>query len=1519
MFSGINTNRSPLRDAKGNRLQEKFYGPAGDALIDGSNVEITNKLTLGRRPGNPIYDTVNEWQNILSFDDFRVSKALPDAFGETTESILTMVSEGPDIGGYEPGNASLWALNSSLQRQLVWESGSPSAGQAYGVQVGNEWYFGNGVDNKKWLQTLFTRTAAVDSTLVPLNTYPFMTTYIIDPNTNIQQMIGAIVQSADQTVASPSVSNVYITSVKVVNNVLTLTVNSAPYNTGVDTGAVPAPPIGTSFFIWSLDNATGSGQFGVGGSLAFLQGMEIVITEVWNSTTVTANIIHANVAPTAITAGANTAFLQIQNGGSVPSISPSQYALLGPTVPVWGTTAPSANNDFGGSITLDGQVLWVNRGSTVENWGIEAPDEALVVSSFGASAGSWAPNTYYSPASIVQDAAGYLWQVFKAGTTGAGFSASAFTASPTPAPKFDIYAVTLNGIVGGLPSVTFSTENLTGARALIAGDTFVANRLRVATPTACNGLIFTVVSTINHGSYNYLTGSQWTVTATATSTIGLASAVGITADAGYGLITSSVATVNPIINAPNGSYFQSGTEVWLCIQPPVTANGVPGCGAIGGNGWVANQHFYEDDFIRQNGQWQQCVKGLMPFIHSLPPGQSVGQAPIGSVFSGSPSGIPVTPVTFYGFNASEMNQGTNKGYFPLAFNEAAPTLIPTSQPDSLWMQTGTGATQPTVPFPGNWPASSGGDIFFYNMGGGGFLGSPVDSGISSPGQGGATVCNVYVPTIGAPYQFCISHDDGAYFGLLGASATGSHTPPNNITGHSSTAYDIPPGALVGNNNSVSAGGEGGSPPGGVLTETGAFIFPNTGVYILESDWVNWENQGVMVITNAPLVGASTLGQNIPSGSISPFAWQDLSWSTTPTFNSFSVTGAAYAQFPYLPETTTAPYSYGITFGGNTLETNHIYTWMNLGNIGNFVAIASTAYTLPGTGIVVNTSTFLPYGTGISGTTIPTAIFTAASTVGSVTTQDGSVGDLTWINTGSSTAPTSTPGKITAISTQGFIYGIALVNTLDNTVSNMSPTNAVNGLGIQVKNGEIVFAPGEGLDINNIDPQADYVAIYRTTDGGSTELLIPSGGNTNYTVPLVQYLEYGYVDNTPDTGLDILVQGAVAQQNTPPPSGAVNLAYYLNRIWFSIGNTTYYTSGPLDPSGNGINGAAPGNTETNLSRVTRLVPSSIGVLEFTLSDVNIVPTPNGAILTGQPYVPGLGLSSYNALDINGTQIGMFTTDHQFVIFTPQHGVDHEGHPIANLLRMDIDEPGLAWNPAQAYVAWYVNGEDMGWFLADGTNGWYRLIQTPAPERNEDGGTWSPFATINPTTTYGYVGQGCGAIKAVEVEPGVHNLLMGPALTGGTDGFGSILYRNLDASSDGGSGTYNGGPLTNGTVYSSFGIFGSYVCAQPGQVAAIYFITTDQVNTGSPCTIGVIFNEALPYYTGSFDIIKNWVTDPPNLPESSSILGQRFYMSEAGDGDTAALCRHMQIMVQWPAEAANNELQSFTIFGSFGQEA
>src|SRR5579859_641919 len=83
--SGLWTNRSPLRDATTSRIAEKFYGQAGDALIAGLNVEITNKLTLARRPGTSVYDS-NSYTGVDRFYEFRL-------FDQNTETILLMIDQ----------------------------------------------------------------------------------------------------------------------------------------------------------------------------------------------------------------------------------------------------------------------------------------------------------------------------------------------------------------------------------------------------------------------------------------------------------------------------------------------------------------------------------------------------------------------------------------------------------------------------------------------------------------------------------------------------------------------------------------------------------------------------------------------------------------------------------------------------------------------------------------------------------------------------------------------------------------------------------------------------------------------------------------------------------------------------------------------------------------------------------------------------------------------------------------------------------------------------------------------------------------------------------------------------------------------------------------------------------------------------------------------------------------------------------------------------------------------------------
>jgi hypothetical protein len=244
------------------------------------------------------------------------------------------------------------------------------------------------------------------------------------------------------------------------------------------------------------------------------------------------------------------------------------------------------------------------------------------------------------------------------------------------------------------------------------------------------------------------------------------------------------------------------------------------------------------------------------------------------------------------------------------------------------------------------------------------------------------------------------------------------------------------------------------------------------------------------------------------------------------------------------------------------------------------------------------------------------------------------------------------------------------------------------------------------------------------------------------------------------------------------------------------------------------------------------------------------------------------------------------------------LNYVGFPIGDQFRLNNGTPGQSWNTADVYVAWNVNGEDAAWYVCDGKFGWYKLIDKPAPEA---GFCWSPFSTI----VAGGIQGNVGAIASVETTPGVHNLLIGPGSTNG-----NILSRNLLASTDGGTG------VANGTTYLAYGVFGSFVLALPGQVAKVMFIMCKSLRVGSPMVLGVLIDEAMPYYSGSMDIIKRWETDPPNLPQSKSFYKQRFYMSE--DHSQSAYCSDLQFMVSWPAEAALNELQTFSIWGAYEVE-
>ena len=1377
-------------------------------MIAGSNVEVSNRLTLVRRPGNSIFGSGSgSFANSQLFDEFIVNKATSDVFGTTLEEIFTMVSE--------PG--ALWAIGPTGVEQPVF-SDSAVTSPYYMQAVGNELYFSNGVDNKKWLQSLITWAPnfQIQGAQGNTGTYPFLDTYlltgdaftVVGPNTAdtsaqvIQQLVGVAVAYIEYININNGVLEVHISNSAAPTNALTQGVWNVPPYQGA---TIPI------FQLWGLNTATflNGVIFSASNSTQIKIGTTTVITA-----NLTGNAIGNFVVPTADQTWGSSG-MPIPDTGWVMQIGSTPVVPeTGTTVPVWGTYADyvSNTNDLwgapvseGGNFVLDGNLLWVNRGSNVENWGIAAPTVAITTSETNSTFSSWQADTYYSISGFIQSPAsdGSRW-----------------------------YQVTIPGTTG----LTWSATPISGQTAEFA--------LLSPQPTGWQG-----TTLYNEGEY-------------------------------AGSYPWHIATVPPLIDNvqyQNGEYITVASNV---------APSLPGIDPIYDNP--------QNSLVTNNGYLWQLQRQISQG-NTIPT-----NVPVSVVYGGSYEGqigswigpqVETAGWAVAGFGGCGYTNGGSGGFINIQFGSGigSPYYYGTSTPRNPSFCT----TSSSIMY-----------NYFGDQTGFGPMdqGNLTDAGVLTngsdiwPGRGADEFClitwgKIRIPVPGMLVTFTFQASDATYFGIeadSGATYTSStvitsqNGAPSNV---SPTSYCFGTQTNTPWNGYPIMGGWNGPSNMGSFSVT--LSFPVAGVFGMEvcygknSNGGSYDHIGLGVVANGSLM--------VPESS-STQPWFH-SGPSTPAFpsNPFSTTFAAQNTYAKAPELTANPYLLGArnSFMGTiaALAQGQELVWMNLGPVSTMQWTPGISVALGDTAVIKAGYEYFAYEPGDTGSTTPTTWNSAIYSL----TQDN--GTLQWINEGSIPPITPATGTVLATSDQGWLYWIALVNTLDNTVSGLSPVSVGTG----PVNGSVLIPPGSGLpNLTLIDPQADYVAVFRSVDGFTTPFLIPGYGNSIYTVPLTTYLQDGYIDSTPDTGLNNLIQGAQNGENSPPAPGAGSFTYHLGRIFYSIGNTVYYTTGPFATVGNGT-GTAPSNFDTLPSRIVRMVPTAIGLLIFTISDIYIIQgagTPNNPILPAIPYLQGVGLSNYNGLDIDGTLIGFFTTDKQFVILDPSAGLSYAGYPIGDQFRLNNGLPGTSWNTQTVSVSWYTFGEDQGWYVSDGQFGWYRLMATPAPEK---GMCWSPFATIT---------GGIGAVGSIQTQPGVHQLLM-------ASNTGGILFRDLNSSVDEVSLSLPGVP------YPAYAVFGSYVLATPGQVAKVSSITTESVNTGTPLTIGVIIDEALPYFHGSFDIIKRWEFDPPCLKPSKSFYSQRFYLSD--DDEESAYCRTMQLLVQFAPENAASELITFSLFGAYEIEA
>lgn len=463
----------------------------------------------------------------------------------------------------------------------------------------------------------------------------------------------------------------------------------------------------------------------------------------------------------------------------------------------------------------------------------------------------------------------------------------------------------------------------------------------------------------------------------------------------------------------------------------------------------------------------------------------------------------------------------------------------------------------------------------------------------------------------------------------------------------------------------------------------------------------------------------------------------------------------------------------------------------------------------------------------------------------------------------------------------------------NAVSSASPANVNVGSNA----GAVITVSG----VYSTDPQVDTIIIWRSVDGGGSSQMfelteIPNviGGPTTWK----------FQDFLPDIangifpGLNQLIPAPINGVNDPPVSTFLPQVYHFTRIFGIDGQFVAFSGGPDTAVGNPDENYSAVDSLPFLAPVTRVVKSAQGLITFLTNSIEFIGGgPATSSFSSITAAPGIGLLSWNALDVFAGEIYFFASDNQFRVMTPSLNITNAGFPIgdqfANQPTSGAMSSGISmtWDPKQAYVASYQNGTDNAIFVADGNTGWYRLNPRQAGAMPNTEPVWSPYAVVT---------NGCQMVVSINTSQGTSQLLVGPQIQNEP-----ILVRNQLIFTD------------NGTQYDAFFEMGNIVLVNQGQIAALKFCAFDFSNVSFQPVVSYLLNEI----AGTFvQFSLNPVFDPPSLYGQTITPGSyspnRYYFSGTG---SLARCRHLRIRVDYGKTSVGDEIFNTNIFGRLFTEA
>jgi hypothetical protein len=475
-------------------------------------------------------------------------------------------------------------------------------------------------------------------------------------------------------------------------------------------------------------------------------------------------------------------------------------------------------------------------------------------------------------------------------------------------------------------------------------------------------------------------------------------------------------------------------------------------------------------------------------------------------------------------------------------------------------------------------------------------------------------------------------------------------------------------------------------------------------------------------------------------------------------------------------------------------------------------------------------------------------------------------------------PITVTGSGTCAATVGYQYAAAYGNSNSKHVCTCTPISASTG----------PYTGKGGVQVSltaSTDPQVNQIWLFRTADGGSSLYATPASPYPNTT----QNVTDTTATSSDDPMLNILLPAPIDHSNDPPQPGWTIPVYHMGRVWMANGNTLQCSGGPDTITGNGSEAFPPDNFFTLPSIITRMLTTAAGLVVFMVDRVMVLAGgPSIAQFYVQPLVDGIGLLSFDALDIYGSTAYLVTADRQFMSFDMSSGVNEIGFPIEDKIR--------TISPSLATLAYHTTGTDRGVFLGDGVSTWYRCTPQQPPDFTYTGPVWSP-----PGIMAG--GAPVSLIKSLETSDGNRQLLCASGTTLGYRDSSFQVFTDF------------------GTAYSAFFTVGSIILANPGQLAELGFITADFARVGSSPAMALLMDEI----NGTPSRLPTVVQDPPRLygvgAGPASLYSNRYYFrqSTASGGTPGPVwCRHLQIQVSFGNDTVQNEILSNTIWGTILEE-